>query len=148
MSRMFRTAGLSGVAMLCLAGCHLFRRDQGPSQVITVPEQTVPHRLLQEEPAPFDGWLLSDALMNEISPAVRNFYESGAVPGEQALDYDRALEQPETYELPPLDAPEPPADDFEPAEPDDGFPEPYSPEPLGVIDRRPRVIDEGGQPFR
>lgn len=51
-------------------GCNVldrFNRKPEP-KVITVPDQMVPKKLDEGEPAPYDGWHLSTPLFNEYAP--------------------------------------------------------------------------------
>ncbi|QDV50838.1 hypothetical protein [Gimesia fumaroli] len=73
-NKRFSPSFIAGVLMLAfvttISGCNLFERyERKPEpKVITVPDQMVPNKLDQGEPAPFDGWLFSTPLFNEYAP--------------------------------------------------------------------------------
>ncbi|QDV52130.1 hypothetical protein [Gimesia fumaroli] len=72
-NRRFSPSFIAGVLVLgfvAISGCNVFERyERKPKpDVITVPDQMVPNKLDQGEPAPFDGWLFSTPLFNEYAP--------------------------------------------------------------------------------
>lgn len=88
------------VALLAgmLPSCASSRRNQ----VVTVPGETVPHKIQKGQPSEYDGWVLPTPLFNELAPCFKKVLESG-----ETIDEGDVIEKPVPEKE--LSAPEPEA---------------------------------------